>query len=86
MRTTLTLEPEVARRLEQEIRRTGKGMKAIVNEALRSSLGLGNPPEKLPPFEVEPHSFGFRPGLDLNRMNQLVDELEAEEVARKLGR
>jgi hypothetical protein len=35
---------------------------------------------------VEPHAFGFKPGVDLDRLNQLVDELEAEEHARKLGR
>lgn len=86
MRTTLTLESDVARRVQQEIRRTGKGMKAVVNEALRSGLGLAVGREKPPAFEVRPHSFGFKPGVDLNRLNQLVDELEAEEAARKLGR
>ena len=25
-----------------------------------------------------PHSFGFRPGVDLDKLNQLADELEAE--------
>jgi Ribbon-helix-helix protein, copG family len=86
MRTTLTLEPDVARRLEQEIRRTGRGMKAVVNEALRSGLGLAARREKPRRFVVRPHSFGFKPGVDLNRLNQLVDELEAEEVARRLGK
>jgi hypothetical protein len=37
------------------------------------------------PFRVEPHDFGFRPELDLNKMNQLVDELDAVETAKKLG-
>lgn len=86
MRTTLTLDADVARRLQQELRRTGKGMKAVVNDALRSGLGLAERREKPPRFEVRPHSFGFKPGVDLNRLNQLVDELEAEDVARKLGR
>lgn len=86
MRTTLTLEPDVARRVEQEIRRTGRGMKAVVNEALRSGLGLAERREKPPRFEVRPHSFGFKPGVDLDRLNQLLDELETEEAARKLGR
>lgn len=86
MRTTLTLEPDVARRLEQEIRQTGKGMKAVVNEALRSGLGLSGARVKPPRFEVRPHSFGFKPGVDRDRLNQLVDELEAEEFARKLER
>lgn len=86
MRTTLTLEPDVAERLKQLMRTSGKGMKTVVNEGLRKGLGLERGDEAPPRFVVEPHSFGFKPGIDLDRMNQLVDELEAEEVARKLGR
>ena len=86
MRTTLTLEPDVAARLKQEIRRSGKGLKALVNEALRLGLGLSGKPGRAPRFEVQPHAFGFKPGVDLDRMNQLVDELDSEEAARKLAR
>ena len=84
MRTTLTLEPDIADRVSREMRRTGKGMKQVVNEALRSGLGLTGRPTAPRPFKVHPHAFGFKPGIDLDRMNQLVDELEAEEVVRKL--
>ena len=86
MRTTLTLEPDVAARLKQEIRRSGKGLKTLVNEALRLGLGLTGKPVRGSRFEVRPHAFGLKPGIDFDRMNQLVDELEAEETARKLGR
>jgi len=86
MRTTLTLDQDVAARLKQLMRTSGQGMKAVVNEGLRRGLGLEGRREAPPRFEVEPHSFGFKPGIDLDRMNQLVDELEAEEVARKLRR
>jgi hypothetical protein len=86
MRTTLTLEPDVASRLKQEIRRSGKSLKALVNEALRLGLGLSGKPARGPRFEVRPHPFGFKPGVDLDRMNQLVDEIDSEETARKLGR
>lgn len=86
MRTTLTLDTDVAQRVQQEIRRSGKGMKAVVNEALRAGLGLEGRRRALPPFAVEPHAFGFRPGVDLDRLNQLADELEAEETAKKLAR
>ena len=86
MRTTLTLERDVAERLEREIRRTGKSLKATVNEALRLGLGLGGKTPQAPPFEVEPHAFGFKPGVDLDRLNQLTDEMEAEEAARRLRR
>lgn len=76
----------MAARLEQVMRSSGRGMKTVVNEALRRGLGLGGGEVTPPPFEVQPHSFGFKPGVDLDRMNQLADELEAEEAARKLSR
>jgi hypothetical protein len=84
MRTTLTLDPEVAERVRSEMRRTGKPMKAVVNEALALGLGMAGKRPRPPRFEVRPHAFGFKPGVDLDRLNQLVDELEAEEAARKL--
>jgi hypothetical protein len=80
MRTTLTLDPDVAKRLEAELKRSGEGMKAVVNRALRVGLGMTDKPVKPDPFSVEPHRFGFLPGTDLDRLNQLADELEAEET------
>ena len=85
MRTTLTLEPDVADRLRQEMRRSGRGMKAVVNEALRLGLGLSSKAVKPPAFEVEATDLGLRPGLDPHRMNQLVDELEVEAAQNKLS-
>ena len=84
MRTTLTLEPDVAERVGQEVQRTGRRMKEIVNQALRLGLGIVKDSASSPRFEVQPHSFRFNPDIDLNRMHQLVDDLEADEVARKL--
>ncbi len=86
MRTTLTLERDVAERLQKEMRRTGKGLKALVNDALRRGLRMAGQPLRPPPFKVQPQAFGVRPGIDLDRMNQLVDELEAAEAGRTLGR
>ena len=84
VRTTLTLDRDVADSLKKEMRRTGRGLKATVNEALRRGLNLAGKPPRPPRFEVRPHAFGVRPGIDLDRINQLVDELEADEAARKL--
>lgn len=84
MRTTLTLDADVTERLRQEVRRTGKGLKAVVNEALRRGLGGASKPARRPRFEVRPHAFGVRSGVDLDRVNQLVDELEAAETGRRL--
>lgn len=83
MRTTLTLEPDVAARLRERMKKEGKSFKETVNDLLRKGLDLelSEPPTS---FKVEAYDFGFRAGTDLERMNQLVDSLEAEEFAKKL--
>lgn len=78
MRTTLTIDPDVERLLQREMRRTDRSMKAVVNDALRVGLGAQGKTVRLPPFKVEPHAFHFKPGVDVDRLNQLVDELEVE--------
>lgn len=85
MRTTLTLEPDVAEIVEQEMRRSGKGMKRVVNDALRAGLATGRTPAKPKRFVVDAKPMGLKPGFDYDRMNQLVDQLEVEERARKLA-
>ena len=86
MRTTLTLDADVADGLRQEVRRTGKSFKAAVNDALRAGLGGAARRVKAKRFVVEPHDFGLRPGIDPDRLNQLVDELEVEAAATGLRR
>jgi hypothetical protein len=85
MRTTLTLDPDVALRLKQRMEKEGLSLKHAVNEALRAGLS-STPKRARKVFRVEPHSCGFKPGVDLDKLNQLVDELEVEEVRSKLTR
>lgn len=68
------------------MQRSDKSMKAVVNEALRVGLGTRTKPARARRFKVEPHALGFKPGVDQDRLNQLADELEAEEAAQRLGR
>ena len=86
MRTTLTIEPDVEQLLRREMRRTDRSMKAIVNDTLRAGFGARGKPSRPSRFQVAPHPLGLRPGVDGDRLNQLVDELESEEVARRRGR
>lgn len=83
MRTTLTLEPDVADRVRQEIRRTGRTMKAVINDGLRRGLGLEPAPVAAPRFRVDAQPLGQRAGVDLDRMNQLLDQLDAGHAAGK---
>jgi len=34
---------------------------------------------------VEPYPLQFKPGIDTNKLNQLLDDLEAEEFLRKMA-
>ena len=86
MRTTLTIEPDVEQVLLREMRHSDRSMKAVVNDALRIGLGMQGKPRRSSRFKVQPHAFAFKPGIDTDRLNQLVDELEAEEGARQVVR
>lgn len=86
MRTTLTLDPDVAERIRQEIHKTGKGLKAVVNDALRLGLSLQEKPAQRPRYKVVPFSSEYVPGVDPNKLNQLADELEMEETLEKMRR
>jgi hypothetical protein len=82
MRTTITLEPDVAARLRAVARERGISFKEAVNTALRR--GLGGRTELARPYRLKPKPLGLRPGIDLNRALLFVDELEDAETIRKL--
>lgn len=85
MRTTLTLEPDVAHLLKRRIAAQKISLKRAVNDALRTGLsGRNTPKEK--PFRVKTHACGFKPGIDIYKLGQLADELEVEETLKKLLR
>jgi hypothetical protein len=77
MRTTLTLDPDVAERVRQEIASGKLSLKEVVNRGLRAGFNLSGAAPATP-FRVEAHASGYRPGVDALKLNQLVDELEAE--------
>jgi hypothetical protein len=76
IRTTLTLDDDVAELLREEMYRSNVSMKQAVNQALRQAL-RSSPCERKP-YRTRPLALDFKPGVDLDRMNQLADELEAE--------
>jgi hypothetical protein len=81
MRTTLTIDDDVADLLSRRARELGLPFKDIVNQTLRAGLGEEAKQRQHPVPKVIPHAFGFRPGIDLDKLNQLADELEAEAYA-----
>jgi hypothetical protein len=55
----------------------------VVNEALRRGLSTEDPGRPDKPFRVVPHSFGFKPGIDVRKLNQLLDELDLQRFVSK---
>ena len=86
MRTTLTLDDDVAALLRQQAATRGVSFKEMVNQALRAGIAREMTPRDVAVPRTMPHSFGFRPGVDLDKLNQLADELEAEAAAESLAR
>ena len=82
MRTTLTIDDHIAAALKALARNSGKSFKTVVNEALRNGLIAGKKPvPDQEAFKVASARRGFMPGIDPLKLNQLVDELEAEDFA-----
>ncbi len=80
----MTLESDVARALREEVARSGRPLKAVVNEALRAGLASGKarPARR---YRLKPVSLGgVLPGVDLDKALALAEVLEDREIARKL--
>ena len=78
MRTTLTLDEDVADRLKAEARRSGKPFRTVVNESLRLALSNRRGGRaKEPPFLVRTRDLGaLRPGLSLDNVGELLEATE----------
>jgi predicted transcriptional regulator len=82
MRTTITLESDVAAKLKELAHRRRASFKATLNDVLRQGLSSqATVRERSERYVVEPHAGGFRPGVDPGKLNQLVDDLEVGDFA-----
>jgi hypothetical protein len=80
MRTTLTLDEDIAQRLQAESRRTGRSFKEIVNEHLRMSLAQSKAVKTMGPFRVMAADLGG-PGASssYDNIEALLEESEGVE-------
>jgi Ribbon-helix-helix protein, copG family len=82
MRTTVTLDDDVAAKLKQTARERGVSFKLALNDAVRAGLAVGSPSRRR--FRVQAGPMGVRPGVNLDKALRLADELEDTEILRKL--
>ncbi len=79
MRTTLSIDDDIAVLLEQEVRRSGKPFKVVVNNLL--SLGLTQARQPVPSrrFQVKPRPLGLPKGGNYDDIAAVLEELEGPE-------
>ena len=83
MRTTVTLDPDIAAKLKQTARDRGISFKEALNTSVRRGLGsAGVKPRR---YRVPTRRLGVRAGVDLDRALSLAARLEDEETVRKLS-
>lgn len=76
VRTTLTLDDDIAAKLREQVRKSGKPFKEVVNEALRTGLNTTEPAKARKRFVVRAKPAGLRPGLSYDNIEELLDQID----------
>lgn len=82
MRTTVTLDQDVAALLDKVMRERGLSFKQALNDAVRRGLA---PPRAASGFRTPTFRLGFDPGVPLDKALRLAGELEDDELARNVA-
>lgn len=83
MRTTVSIEADLAEQLKRRARESEISFKAVLNDALRKGLREDGRSDSTP-FVQRTSKMELRPGVDLTKANQVAEELEDSELARRL--
>jgi hypothetical protein len=82
MRTTLTLDDDIAAKLRELAHRRRVPFREVVNAVLRRGLAAQESrAESQRPFRVEAFRSPFRAGVDPLKLNQVADDLEVRRFA-----
>lgn len=91
MKTTLTLDNDVADYLKEQCRLQDKPFERVVNETLRRGMKTSAPSKSdggedanPSPFKAVPFSSKFKSGIDEMKLNQINADLEMEELISKV--
>jgi hypothetical protein len=76
VRTTLSLDDDIAKLVEDEVRRSGDTFKGTVNRLLRQGLIASKNPEPRKRFVVTPRKMGLPPGLSYDSIPELLEKIE----------
>jgi hypothetical protein len=83
MRTTVTLDPDVAEQLRTLARQRNVPFKVALNNAIRTGLAAERGGSRR--YRVPARSMGLQPGADLTHAARIAEALEDDEIVRKLA-
>ncbi|CAN5489811.1 antitoxin [soil metagenome] len=83
MRTTVTLDPDLAARLREVARQRGISFKAAINAAVRAGLATAVEPQR--PYREKSRPLGVRPGVDLTKALRIAASLEDDATTVELA-
>jgi hypothetical protein len=79
MRTTLTLDADVAAKARKGARKLGKPFKEVINAALRIGLDQVLSPPAAKPYRTKPRPLGLRQGFSYDNIAELLARAEGED-------
>lgn len=78
MRTTLTLEEDVAREAKKTSQRLKLPFKKVINQALRLGLQKIEEAQTVKPYRTKAKKLGLKPPYQLDNIQELIAQLEGE--------
>lgn len=82
MRTTIDINDAILKELKQSAADTGRSFRQTIEETLAIGLANRAKPKSARKFRVRAHELNLKPGFRHQSLNQVYDQLEAEESAR----
>jgi hypothetical protein len=79
MRTTLTLDPDVAAKAKKGAIQLGKPLKEVINAALRAGLDQVLKPPVAKPYRTKSRPLGLRRGFSYDNIGELLAWAEGED-------
>ena len=79
MRTTLTLDPDVAAKAKRGAARLGKPFKEVINAALRVGLEQVLAPQASKPYRTNARPLGLQQGFSYDNISELLARAEGED-------
>lgn len=86
MRTTIDIDDSVLQRLRDAAHADGVSFKAMLHRVILRGLDAGPRPSPISHYETPTYSMGpVREGIDLVKARWIANDLEDEEIMRKMA-